>query len=147
MISGNNRVTVRKATRNDLDDIKALADAHRHELGFVRRPALSAAIDRREVLVTQKCGVFVGFLEYHHRKDWQTTLYHVAVKSEFRRQGIGRALMDALESEAHAEGKRMILLKCAEVLPANRFYERFGCQWVEREKTKKRTLLVWQRLV
>ena len=37
------------ATEKDLAAIKALADAHRHEIGFVNRATLAEAIAHREI--------------------------------------------------------------------------------------------------
>ena len=144
MTSGSNRVIVRKAMTDDLDDIKVLADAHRNELGFVRRSALIEAINRQEVMVAHNHQALAGFVEYRHRKDTQTTLYHLAVRPEYRRQGIGRVLMKALQAEAQATGKCKIRLKCPEDLPANHFYEHLGYQQVGIEIGKNRALLVWQ---
>ena len=54
MTSGNNRpFTIRKATINELDAIKLLADQHKVELGFVLRPAMEKAILDREVFVAE----------------------------------------------------------------------------------------------
>lgn len=144
MTSGNNRINVRKATADDLDDIKVLADAHRHELGFVRRPALIVAIDRQEVLVAQNHQELVGFVEYRHRQDTQTTLYHIAVKPEYRHQGVGRALIKALQAEAQSRGKHKIYLKCPQDLPANRFYRQLGYQLISKETDRKRSLVIWE---
>lgn len=144
MISGNNRIDIRKATTEDLDAIKSLADAHRHELGFVRHPALSKAIERQEVLVANNGQILVGFVEYRHRQDTQTTLYHVVIKPEYRRRGIGRALLNVLKAESEAKGKSNIYLKCPEDLPARHFYKKIGYQLVNKESDRSRPLLVWQ---
>ena len=61
--------SVRKATQADLDAVKGLADSHKHELGFVLRPALSRSIAREELLVAENHASVIGFIEYHHRQD------------------------------------------------------------------------------
>ena len=144
MISGTNKVVIRKATQEDLDAIKALADTHRYELGFVRRPALAEAVDRREVLVAYDCQDLVGFAEYRHRQDAQTTMYHIVVKQEYRGQGIGRALMEALRDEAQFEGKQVVRLKCPADLAANCFYKSVGYRLVGEETGKRRSLIIWE---
>lgn len=144
MISGDGRFIVRKAELDDLGPIKALADAHRHELGFVMRPALVRSIERNELLVAVDDTYVIGFLEYHHRRDSQTTLYHIAVSKKLRQLGIGRMLMEALRREALSVGKEVIRLKCPEALPANEFYERLGAQRIVVEEGKDRALVVWE---
>lgn len=144
MTSGTNEsVVVRKATPADLDAIKIIADAHRHELGFVLRPALAESIGRDEVLVAENHQGLIGFVEYHHRRDTQTTLYHVAVIPRYRRQGIGRMLVNALCVEAESLGKRMIRLKCPADLPARSFYACLGFEMLKEEQGNGRPLLIW----
>jgi len=48
----------------------------------------------------------------------------VAVRRSVRRSGIGRALMRALEDEAHARGHRELVLNAQVAVIA--FYERLG---------------------
>jgi len=136
-------LVIRKATPADLDAIKIIADAHRHELGFVLRPALAESIGRDEVLVAENHQGLIGFVEYHHRRDTQTTLYHVAVIPRYRRQGIGRMLVNALCVEALSLGKRVIRLKCPADLPARGFYACLGFETLKEERGNGRPLLIW----
>jgi GNAT superfamily N-acetyltransferase len=135
--------TVRKATPSDLDAIKALADTQRQELGFVLRPALARSIERGEVFVAENSTGLVGFIEYHHRQDRQTTVYHVAVISGYRRKGVGRALIETLRDEALDRKKCTIRLKCPAHLPAQGFYARLGFNSLGREGGGERHLVVW----
>jgi N-acetylglutamate synthase-like GNAT family acetyltransferase len=144
LTSGNNSLVVRKATTDDLDAIKTLADAHRRELGFVRRPALASAISRQEVLIAEEQDVLVGFAEYHHRRDEQTTVYHVAVDADHRRSGIGRQLIEALVTEAKGFGKSLIQLKCPSQLEANDFYAKVGFSRSGTQSGKNRDLVLWR---
>jgi len=134
---------IRKATSADLDAIKALVDSQKHELGFVSRAALARSIARREVLVAENSAGLIGFVEYHHRQDEQTTLYHIAVAPDHRRRGVGRALIDALCSEALALGKQAIQLKCPVGLPAHSFYAHLRFNPLRKERGKNRPLIVW----
>lgn len=134
---------VRRGTLADLSPIKSLADAHRHELGFVLLPSLHKQIDRGEMLIAQQGGVLVGFVDYHRRRDGQVTLYHILVAPTARRQGVGQALLAGLAAEAGASGAEQILLKCPVDLPANAFYERYGFQLQETLNGRKRALNVW----
>ena len=135
---------IRKAIPEDVDDIKVLADAHKHELGFVMRPALERSIARREIIVAENYHSVVGFVEYHHRQDKQTTIYHIAVMTEYRRQGIGQALITALREEADKLGKTTIQLKCPVDLPADRFYSEIGFDKMKEEEGKARRLGLWR---
>lgn len=134
---------IRKATLNDLDNIKALADANRYELGFVLRPALIRSINRNEVFVAEENKSIVGFVEYHHRKDEQTTIYHILVCDAYRKKDIGRALINAVRDEAKILKKKYILLKCPIEIPANQFYEHLGFKMLKIENGKIRKLVVW----
>jgi N-acetylglutamate synthase-like GNAT family acetyltransferase len=144
LTSGTSKVSIRKAAPEDLDAIKALADGNRHELGFVRRPALAEAIDRQEVLVAHNHKELTGFAVYRHRRDTQTTLYNVVVESAYRGQGVGRTLMDALRDEARLASKQVIRLKCPADLAANCFYKSVGYQLVGKEIGKCRPLMIWE---
>lgn len=135
---------IRKASSVDLDAIKSLVDSHKHELGFVLRPALMQSIDRSEIFVANGGEAVIGVLDYHHRLDQQTTIYHFVVTPQLRRQGIGRRLIEALREEAKEYGKGYILLKCPEDLEANDFYERMGFQLTEIENGQQRKLNVWK---
>ncbi|MBN1877093.1 MAG: GNAT family N-acetyltransferase [Anaerolineae bacterium] len=147
MISGNDEITTRKATEADIDMIKILADSHRQELGFVRRPALLEAIKRNEVLVAQNSHQIIGFVEYHCRRDEQATLYHIAVETDYQSQGIGKILINALCAEAARVGKTFVCIKCPADLPANEFYKNIGGQLMTVEPGKRRSLSVWRLML
>ena len=79
---------IRKATSQDLEAIKQIADANKEAIGFVLRPALAQNIKRGWVLVAEREGVVIGFANYRHRQDDQTTLYEICVaKVEIKRGG------------------------------------------------------------
>ncbi len=59
-------------------------------------------------------------------------VYHLAVRPEYRQQGIGLALMDELEKRLKAKGCiRCYLLVVADNDQAKRFYEAHGWQQME----------------
>lgn len=142
-----NKVQIRFASPEDIDEIKQLADSHKHELGFLRRPALLEAIQRNELLVAQNGAGIVGFVEYHHRRDAQTTLYNIVVSPAHRRHGAGQQLVFKLEEEAKQREKSWILLKCPEDLQANHFYEHIGYEKVAVERGKSRRLNIWRKVL
>ena len=136
---------IRFATEADTSAIKRLADAHTRELGFVLRPALQESIKRQEVMVAlDDAGNLAGFIEYHHRRDAQTTLYNLCVASSYRRRSLGSELFSALIDECQDRQKDFILLKCPVDLDANKFYRAIGCKLEEvLERPGKRDLNVW----
>jgi N-acetylglutamate synthase-like GNAT family acetyltransferase len=144
MTSGKNEFTVRKATISDLEGIKRLADAHKSELGFIVRSALQRSIESEELLVAEADSELLGFIQYRHRKDEQTTLYNVAVAPQRRGNGVGRALVLALATEAQKKAKQLILLKCPTELRANAFYQRYGFELAATETGKHRALNIWK---
>lgn len=138
-------VRVLKAVPSDIDAIKSLVDNYKHELGFVLRPALLESIHRGEVFVaTTGCETLVGLVEYHHRRDEQTTIYHIVVSDEWRRRGVGNKLLAALKEESRDKNKSHILLKCPVDLPANDFYSRMGFQLIAVKNGRSRKLNVWK---
>ena len=137
-------ITICKATVGDLDAIKDLADEHKHELGFVLRPALARSIERTEVFVAKSNGSVAGFLEYHHRQDSQTTLYHIVVRPDCRCQGIGQQLVDALVQDARERDKEVVHLKCPVDLEANEFYQQLGFSRARVQRSRNRDLAIWR---
>lgn len=129
------------ALSEDLLEIKALADAHRRELGFVNRAALSDAITKQEVLYVPKR----GFLHFHHRLDKISTLYHLVVEPSSRKQGIGRQLCQAWEEQSQNRGMTDLRLKCPLDLQSNGFYARLGFRRINIEPGKNRPLVVWEK--
>jgi N-acetylglutamate synthase-like GNAT family acetyltransferase len=145
MIFGNSeKYNIRRATTEDLDEIKMIADNNRKELGFVLRTSLEKSIINKEMFVAERDKRVVGFVDYHLRKDHQVTLYHIAVLADQRRRGVGQALLNVLHVEARNVGKQLILLKCPTDLLANSFYEAYGFQLVQTLNGRKRDLNVWQ---
>jgi GNAT superfamily N-acetyltransferase len=137
-------VLIRRAQGDDLDVVKRVCDAHRVELGFVMRPALAESIARGEVLLACDArGTVIGLVDFHHRRDQQTTLYHLVVSEVARGRGVGRALVMGLHAEAAQHGKTCIRLKCPVTLPANGFYARVGFVLIATEPGKARPLNVW----
>jgi len=136
--------TVRPASSADLDAVKKIADAHKYELGFVLRPALANSIDRGELFVAENAAGVIGFVDFHHRRDEQTTLYHIVVEPDHRVRGIGHALVEALIADAREQGKSVIQLKCPQDLSANAFYQRLGFYHAGTNAGKNRPVHVWR---
>jgi|SRR5690554_5481982 N-acetylglutamate synthase-like GNAT family acetyltransferase len=146
MTSGTINVLIRKAQKTDIDSIKEIADAHKNELGFVRRPTIEKSINANEIFVAVQITnqSIVGFVHYHHRKDGQTTLYNIVVITSFRLSGIATKLVSALENEARSQQSTRIVLKCPVELRANEFYGQYGFSLATRENGKHRPLNIWR---
>lgn len=132
--------TITFATEKDLPFVKALADAHRHEIGFVNRATVAEAIAHKEILCTAD-----GFLHFHHRRDKISTLYHLCVSPSYRRKGVGIKLIRAWEEYSRKCGMETLRLKCPLDLEANGFYYRIGFCRKSIEPGVKRSLVVWQK--
>lgn len=139
--------TIRKAELADLYDVKQIADSYKQELGFILRPVLARSIDHRELLVAINGEGIIGFMQYHHRRDTQTTLHNIVVKSRYRKSGIGQKLIEFLEAESSSKEQTVIQLKCPADLEANNFYEHIGYEKVDMEKGKTRRLNIWRKIL
>jgi len=88
------------------------------------------------LLVAERDGRIVGSAQLHaaesengaHRGEVAKLMVHPAA----RRQGIGRALMTALEREARSAGKTLLVLDTREGDPSNDLYRALGYQEVGR---------------
>jgi predicted GNAT family N-acyltransferase len=69
-------------------------------------------------------GEAVGTARLRMTPDGRVKAERVAVRRPFRRAGVGRALMRALEDEARARGQRALVLNAQVAVVA--FYERLG---------------------
>ncbi len=126
--------------------VKAMADANRHALGFVRNAMLKEWQHRGELLVCEEeVGSITGFISYHHRRDGWTTIHAVCVAEPFRKRGQGSALIAAVVQQAQLRGQQGIRLKCPVDVPANGFYARLGFVRARMETGKRRPLVVWEK--
>jgi ribosomal protein S18 acetylase RimI-like enzyme len=138
-------VMVRFATADDVPAVKAIADRHRHELGFVPAAALVEAAREHRLLAAVLDGKVVGFVHFRCCRDGHATIYEIAVLPEHRRRGVGRALVEAVCKEAALRGCVALQLKCPIDLPANEFYRRTGFTEAGIEEGKRRPLRLWQK--
>lgn len=136
---------VRPATNTDIFAIKKIADANKNSLGFLPRPKINEAIEQKRIFVLYKDDVLAGFLIFRHRKrDTQTTLSDICVSKEWRGQGGGQQLIDALIQDCILQSRDFILLKCPDDLPANTFYKKIGFNLVSVAEGKNRPLNIWR---
>lgn len=129
----------------DLPAIKAIADACRHEIGFVYRAILERAIDRGELFVAKGEEEVLGFVHFATTRQGYATIYKIAVHPRFRGRGIGKALLQAVIKQTCSAGISRLRLKCPVDLPANGFYAHLGFVRIATEQRRKRLLVVWEK--
>ena len=79
-------------------------------------------------LVAERAGRVVGFAALAHRRwNRRTELWHLYVAPQVRRQGAGRALVEAVVVAAEDAGMRCVWLETSNLAyPAIQFYRRMG---------------------
>ena len=137
-------MTIRHAHPEDVAGAKAVTDRYKDELGFVRVSVLHEAQRRGWLLVAIKDEKVIGFANFRIRQDNNATLYDIVVDEPYRKQKIGKRLIQRLTWLVNVAGGEHIRLKCPQSLPANAFYEKLQFIRTETETGKKRPLNVWQ---
>jgi ribosomal protein S18 acetylase RimI-like enzyme len=130
--SETNPFAVQEASEEDTPAILALAEVHRDELGTIshHQQWLLQQLAKGEVFVARTgAGKVVGFIVFSHqslREPENTTVYYLCTSKDFRGQGAGKLLMEAVAFDARIRGKKTISLKCPAHAPANHFYKSIG---------------------
>jgi len=135
--------TVQEASEEDAPAILALADVHRDELGAIihHRQWLFQQVERGEVFVARTGeGSVIGFVVFSHqslREQENTTVYYLCTSKDYRGQGAGKLLMEAVAADARIRGKKTIELKCPAHAPANQFYKTIGYELRQSETDRE----------
>lgn len=111
-------VIIRRARLEDVTAAKRLADQHKTELGFVMTPMLQEAQKKGWLLVAVGDGEIIGFANFRIRQDKNATLYDIVVDKPFRKQKIGRRLIQHITWLVNVAGGDHIRLKCPHSLPS-----------------------------
>jgi len=133
-------VTIRHARVEDVPGAKAVADRHKAELGFVRAAILHEAQKREWLLVAVRDEKVIGFANFRIRRDNNATLYDIVVDDAYRKQNIGKRLVQRLTWLVNVAGGEHVRLKCPQGSPANAFYEQLRFERTDTETGKKRPL-------
>jgi len=110
---------IRKATLADKESITKIWRKDSAFLGAIYMGALKERIEKQMVHIYEQDGQIIGFLEYRKRRDGVSVIYHICVLAEYRKQGIGKALINSLSLP-------MRLKVTGDNENAIRFYEHFG---------------------
>lgn len=107
----------------------AYAPAQIEAWAALRQPAnFAAAIGKREFYVAEDAGAIVGYGQLNLATGELEAVY---VAPEFAGRGLGRQLMDLLETKARAAGVKSLRLRAS--LNAVGFYQRLGWRIERRE--------------
>ena len=143
-------VEVVRAEDKHFDAVRKIFYDECTTLGLPNLGALRESIRRGELLVAESSeGEVVGFVEFHVRKDKRATLYHIGVRKDWRRKGVGKKLVERLVQVCREKGCREIRLLCPKWSEAGEFYRRVGFEYVgEESKVNKKGVLreftVWR---
>lgn len=124
------------AIDSDIPAIKAIADANKQTLGFIRLSATRESQAKEELIVAKIEDLVIGFARIHRRRDGWMTLYEICVAAKYRGGGWGEGLLKFVISQGMP-----VRCKVPENGPVS-FYERFGFHVAGKEQGKKRELFV-----
>lgn len=138
-------MTIRDARADDAEALAGLLD----QLGYptstdavTRRLTRLAESDADRVFVAEEDGAIVGFASVHvslavEYDEPAAKLSAIAVDENYRRRGIGEALVSAAEQEARTRGCCLLFLTTSERrADAHAFYERIGLEHTGRRYGK-----------
>jgi len=144
-VGGDRGPLIREARTEDASAVAGLLG----QLGYsVAVPALTARLERLRaagdrLFVAETAGRVVGLANLHVSPSLEydapaAKLGALVVDHESRGQGIGRALVEAVEAEARARGCVVLFLTTAERRAgAHAFYERLGLEQTGRRYGKR----------
>lgn len=127
-----------RATIDDIPAIQKIARQFGNELGFVMRVSLERAVAKSELHVAKNPdGDVIGFVNWHRLKKGTSTIYEIAVNSDYQKLGVGRNLLWSVPCP--------IRLKVTiDNDKANAFYQHLNMQLIDTEQGRKRPLNVYE---
>jgi len=138
---------IRAASANDLNAVNELTfEMHEHlgslvgikfTFGDLKEEMCENPEDLKNVYVAEQDGKIVGYLSFSPKVEENEFfgkyyhLYHIAVRREFRRQGIATKLFNALLKKAKRENVNIVGGTFCMNQPALRFAQKMGCNPIE----------------
>ena len=141
--------TVRRADRDDFDDVRALLDLWKHGQRSTPRSWVELEASGQFLLARDPSGAPVGLFEGHHHfsnwdivQDWKHLgedpcgSYGISlfVMPRSRRTGVGSALLRQFIADAESAGSRLIVIlpdEAQDGLRARlRFFRHHGFEWL-----------------
>lgn len=110
-----------------VEQVIATADAHTHELGFLRKAVYPQSAERRRlwVAVQSNSGEIAGFLHFGGTYP-QLKVKQIFTLEAARRQGVAQRLLNELVRYGEEHSMLGITARVAVDLPANQFWVRSG---------------------
>jgi len=133
-----------------LNQLVAIADQYKDEIGFWAKASIQSAIERNRLLAAfhQETNVVVGFMIFSGIFP-TSKIQAVAVHRDWHRRGIAQLLIDAAVERMEREGFMTVSARPAEdLIAAQAFYEKNSFQAakvVEGGKARKRRIVVRER--
>jgi GNAT superfamily N-acetyltransferase len=116
-----------------VEQVQTASDAERDSLGFLPDQVYKAAADQGELLVAVvqegKESIYTGHLLYGGVFP-QARIFQVFTAPQFRLNGIGRRLVEAIVRRAESLQFMSVLANVADNLAANHFWERLSFEVV-----------------
>lgn len=139
-------ILLRYGEPRDFLAISLIARKNDDTLGYIPYALIKESLTKKLVLVAEE-ECIVGFVLYHHRKDDKTTLSYLCVAEHMRGFGIGSMLVaGCVQASMHA-GKKELVLKAKEGIPANEFYRKQGFLLTKRVQGRKNRLCCWSLVI
>jgi amino-acid N-acetyltransferase len=130
-------VTVRKAGMRDIPEMLALINDYAANGIMLPRTEFDMSENIRDFSVAREDGRLVGCGALHFYTPTSAEVRSLAVLLELKKQGVGRALVDALEQEARENGLEAIFA----FTYAPQFFKKMGFEETERGELP---LKVWK---
>ena len=117
---------IRRATKKDVQELAELdKEAHKEIVWWVpMKPyEFSRLIKKRFVDVAIEDGKIIGYINWNIKNN-QLTLDNLYIKREFRKQGLGKKMINKFMSELKTSRFKEVRIDCPESL--RKFYENLG---------------------
>lgn len=119
-------VRFRKLTENDIEQVAKLEQENFTDAWSVLGIQETSLQSQALIVVAEMEGAIVGYCILYHVLD-EGEIARIAVSNSFRRQGIGRGILDFVSQYCVEEQVRRLLLDVREGnRTARKFYEQYG---------------------